>query len=222
MKKNCVKISLVCNILIFIMTIGAAIIMFTGFKFMEGDLILEVSRFGMLKFFTVQSNLFMGVIALVFACKEIEFLKGKIDDISSKLFVLKLMSTVAVSITFLTVVCYLSQIVNGGIGVLLKNSNLFFHLIIPVVSILTFILFERTNKLKAKDAFWGIIPVALYAVFYLINVLVHLEGGKVSPTYDWYWFVQGGLHQALFVLPLMLFGTYITSLVIWFLNHKRK
>ena len=39
-----IKISLVLNIIIVVFTIIACIIMFTGFKFMEGDLILETTK----------------------------------------------------------------------------------------------------------------------------------------------------------------------------------
>ena len=59
------KISLVINILVVILTIISSIIMFTGFKFMpDYELVLETTKIGMFKFFTVQSNIFMGVIAL--------------------------------------------------------------------------------------------------------------------------------------------------------------
>ena len=52
--------------------------MFTGFKFMYGyEPILETTKIGMLKFFTVQSNLFMGIVSLLFAIKEVKLLKEK-------------------------------------------------------------------------------------------------------------------------------------------------
>ena len=58
MKK--VKISFIINIIIVICTIIASIMMFTGFRFMSGDeIVLEASRLGMFKFFTVDSNLFI-------------------------------------------------------------------------------------------------------------------------------------------------------------------
>ncbi len=219
MKRSLLKISLLFNIIIIILVIAACVIMFTGFQFMEGDLVLDVSGFGMLQFFTVDSNILMGLVALIFAVKEINILKGKLGSISTKLYIFKLMGTVGVTVTFLTVVCYLGQIVNGGLIMLLKNSNLFFHLIIPVLSIITFVCFERTDKIKFKNSLWGIIPVCIYALVYLTNVLIHVENGAVSPKYDWYWFVQGGLYQAFFVLPLMLIGTYIVSIGLWVLNH---
>ncbi len=222
MKKTSIKISLVINILIFITTIIASIIMFTGFKFMYGyETVLESTKIGMFRFFTVDSNLFMGITALVFATAEIKLLKGKTNEISLKLYILKLMATTGVGLTFLIVFGYLGQIADGGIPSMIMNSNLFFHLLIPVISMINFAIFERTDKIKFRYAILGITPAALYAIYYLINVLIHIEDGRVSPLYDWYWFVQGGLWQIVIVMPLILGITYIISLTLWGINKKR-
>ena len=61
-----IKISLAINIIIVVFTIAASIIMFTGFKFMHGyETVLESTKIGMLRFFTVDSNIFMGIVALM-------------------------------------------------------------------------------------------------------------------------------------------------------------
>ena len=57
MDKKSIKISLVINLIIVLFTIIASIIMFTGIKIMEGEPILETTKLGMFKFFTVDSNL---------------------------------------------------------------------------------------------------------------------------------------------------------------------
>lgn len=222
MENKKIKVSLAINIMIVIFTVIACIIMFTGFKFMEGEYVLESTKIGMFRFFTVDSNIFMGIVALIFAIKEIKFLKGKIDEISTRTYSLKLMATVSVGLTFFTVFGYLGPIAEGGLFSLLKNSNLFLHLIIPVLSMVNFSLFEKTNKLKFKYSFFGVIPTIIYSTFYLINVLVHIENGKVSPIYDWYWFVQGGIWQVYIVFPSMLIFTYIISVALWRINKKKK
>lgn len=215
-----IKISLAINVMIVIFTIIACIIMFTGFKFMDGEHILESTKIGMFRFFTVDSNIFMGIVALIFATKEIKLLNGKLDEISNKVYALKLMATVSVGLTFFTVFGYLGPIAEGGILSLLKNSNLFLHLIIPVLSMINFSLFEKTDKLKFKYSFLGVLPALVYSIFYMINVLVHMENGKVSPIYDWYWFVQGGIWQVYIVFPVMLIFTYIISVALWRINRK--
>ena len=186
------------------------------------DPVLESTKIGMLRFFTVESNMFMGIVALIYAINEIEILKGKKEEISLKNSVLKLMGTVAVSLTFLVVFTYLGPISKNGIPSLLMNSNLFFHLIIPVLSILVFVIFERTDKIKFRYAIFGVLPSFLYGIYYLTNILVHMENGKVSVIYDWYWFVQNGIWTAAIVAPMMLIATYVISIIIWRLNRVRK
>ena len=124
MKK--IKISLTLNILIVLMTIAACIIMFTGFKFMHGyPTILQSTKIGMLRFFTVQSNLFAGIVSLIFAIKEIQILRGKTSELSKRMYVLKLMSSTAVGLTFFVVFAYLGPITPYGVPALLMNANLF-------------------------------------------------------------------------------------------------
>ncbi len=222
MKNKNTKISLVLNIIISILVLFSTIAMFTGYRFMNGqEAILESTKLGMLRFFTVQSNLFMGIISLLFIIDEIKILRGNKKEISFFKYVLKLMSTSAVGLTFFVVFAYLGPITKYGLVSLLMNSNLFFHLIIPVLSIVTFIFFERTNKLKFKDTLYGIIPTLLYGIYYITNVLIHVENGKVSPKYDWYWFVQGGVWTALIVVPIIFLVSYLISLGLWRVNKLK-
>lgn len=209
------KKSLILNTIIVLLTTLASIIMFTGIKLTHGaEPLLETSKIGMFKFFTVDSNIFMGVISLLYIIK---ILKNK--EITKTLQILKLMSTTSVTLTFIVVFLYLGPIAQDGISSMLQNSNLFFHLIIPLLSIITFVKYEKIN-IKLKDTLYGIIPTITYALFYLINILIHTENGKVSPIFDWYWFVQNGVKTAIIVLPLIILITYIISLILYKLNRR--
>lgn len=211
------KISLILNIIITILTIFASIIMFTGIKITHGiEPVLETTRLGMFKFYTVDSNMLMGFISLLFVILQLTK-----KEITKNMYRLNLMATTSVGLTFLIVFTYLGQISPGGIKSMLQNSNLFFHLIIPVLSIINFTIFERTNKLKIKDTLYGIIPTVIYAVIYVTNLLLHVEKGKVSPIYDWYWFVQNGIKYAIIVAPMIILISYIISLILWKLNKRR-
>ena len=216
MVKKMKKKSLILNTTIVILTIFASFIMFTGINLTNGaEPLLETTKIGMFKFFTVDSNIFMGIISLLFIIKII-----KNQKITKKMYILKLMSTTSVTLTFIVVFFYLGPISKDGIKSMLQNSNLFFHLIIPVLSIINFTIFERTNKLKIKDTLYGIIPTVIYAVIYVTNLLLHVENGTVSPIYDWYWFVQNGIKYAIIVAPMIILISYIISLVLWKLNKK--
>ena len=223
MKKKRIKISIILNILIVVMVFIASIIMFTGFKFMNGnDIVLESTKLGMFKFFTVDSNILMGIVALLFLISEVKLIKGVIKDIPKYLYILKYVGTVSVMITFSTVFLYLGHIVDGGLYSMIMNSNLFFHLLIPITSLITFCLFERSNKLEFRDSFYGLIPMGVYGVYYLSNVLIHMDGGVVSFKYDWYWFAQNGTIGIISVLLIMFIGTYILSLLVWRFNKNTK
>ena len=97
---------------------------------------------------------------------------------------------------------------------------MFYHFIIPVTSIVNFIFFEKTDVIKFKNTFYGLIPTILYGIFYATNVLLGLKDGKVSPTHDWYYFTQNGLLIAISIPFVMLGITYIVALIIWIYNKK--
>ena len=223
MNKNLIKISFVLNIIIASMVIFACIVMFTGIKFMSGqDLALEVSKLEMFKFFTVDSNILMGIVALVFAYQEFKVLKGNKKAIDQKYYKLYLMGTSAVSLTFFVVFAYLGRIVEYGLPSLLMNSNLFLHLLIPITAIINFVIFERNNKIPFKSVILGIVPTFIYGIYYVTNILLHLENGMVSPKYDFYFFVQNGIKTAVFVVPLLFLISYLISLSLWFFNRRGK
>ena len=213
-------ISVIINILVFILVVSASFMMYNGIKFMHGyDPVLNATKFSMFKFFTVLSNIFIGITSLVFAIEEIKILLGKKEKISKRNYILKLMSTTSVGLTFLVVFAYLGPISKGGIASMLMNSNLFFHCIIPLAGIVNFIFFEKTDELKFKNNIYGMVPTGLYGIYYLTNIFIHMENGRVSPMYDWYWFVQGGVWMALIIVPLMLGVSYAISVLIWKLNR---
>ena len=211
------KISLIINLIITLLTIFASIVMFFRIKITSGvEPVLETTKLGMFKFFTVDSNFFMGIVSLLFVIRQI-----KKQPITRNMYILKLISTTSVALTFIVVLAYLAPISAGGIVSMLQNSNLFFHLIIPILSIINFSFFESTNELKISDTVYGIFPTIIYAVFYLLNIIIHLENGGVSTIYDWYWFAQNGVVGAIIIAFLMIISTYIITLILWWLNRRK-
>ena len=221
MNNKNIKISLTLNILTVILTITALSIAFSGFKFMKGyeapGELTGIQAFG---YFTVQSNVFMAMVSFGFAIKEIQLLKGKISEIPIKFYNLKMIAVTAIGLTFFVVFIIFSILFKRGLLSFIKNSNLFYHFIIPVTSILNFIFFEKTDRIKFKNTFYGLIPTILYGIFYTTNVLLGLKDGKVSPTHDWYYFTQYGWLIAISIPFIMLGITYIVALIIWIYNKK--
>lgn len=216
-----IKISIALNILIVIMTVVALAIALSGFKFMKGyETPGELTGLQAFGYFTVQSNVFMTMVSFAFAIKEIQLLRGKITKIPFKYYILKMIAVTAIGLTFFVVFIIFSILLKNGLLPLIRNSNLFFHCIIPVTSIINFTIFEKTNAIKFKHTFYGLIPTILYEMYYTSNVLLNMKDGKVSPAHDWYYFTQNGLLIAISIPFVMLVITYIIALIIWKFNKK--
>lgn len=216
------KISFIINILISILTVNAIIMCIMGFKFMYGyEPYPELIGVPIFSYYTIQSNVFMGIVSFVFANREYQILKGRKKEISLVYYIFKMVATVAVSLTFFVVFAIFGVMSKGGPIPLLRNSYLFFHLIIPVVSILNYVIFEKTNIIKFKHIFYGLLPTFLYEIYYTINLLMNMKNGRVSIRDDWYSFAQHGMLRTILVAPMMLGITFCLSLVIWKLNKKK-
>ena len=216
---NRLKISLILNIINVVFVAFATIAMVTGFYFMGDDVSLQLEGFSAFQFFTFDSNLFLGIVSIAFIVYEILILKKKKDAIPHILYLLKYVSTIAVSLTMLTVIIFLSPQADNYF-ILFKNSNLFFHLICPLIALIDFGFFEKENDIKLKDTIYGIIPTFLYGTYYSINVLTHLTDGHVPTMYDWYGFAQGGTMGMILSVIIMLSATYLISVAVYLLNKK--
>ena len=136
-------ISFIVNILLSVMVVIAIIMSIMGFKFMYGyEPYPELIGIPILSYYTVQSNVFMGIVSFVFANREYQILRGRKKEISLIYYIFKMVATVAVSLTFFVVFAIFGFMSSGGHIPFLRNSYLFFHLIIPVMSILNYVIFE--------------------------------------------------------------------------------
>lgn len=222
MNKSKMKIAFILNIIIILMTIFSFVMMFTGFKFMHGpETTIASSTVGRFRFFTIDSNLLMGITALIFAIQEWKVLTGRQKEIDRRFYVYKLMATCAVGLTFMIVFFYLGRITPNGFFSIYMNQNLFFHGLIPLSSMINFVLYEKTNKLWMRHTLMSMMPVCLYAIYYVTNILIHVENNHVSPVYDWYWFVQKGVSKIIIILPLIFVITYLIGFTLMRLNKRR-
>ncbi|MCQ2748286.1 MAG: hypothetical protein MJ223_03590 [Mycoplasmoidaceae bacterium] len=67
-----------------------------------------------------------------------------------------------------------------------KDYNLPFHVINPIIAILSFLFLENTNKIKLKQTTFSLIVPFIYSIFYLILSFSHLANGSIDPTFDPY------------------------------------
>ncbi len=175
------KLIITINLFIGILSFGSWIFMaLLGF---DGNA-LTSNGLGSLKYFTVLSNLFNGAAAIIYACW---LIKGR--EVGRGLRTFKLVAVSSVGLTFVTVMVFLGPLY--GYMLMLAGSNLWMHLILPVGSMLSFVTVERGISLPFKNTSYAMIPAALYATGYLINIGIN-GIGEWPDRNDFYGFLMWG------------------------------
>ena len=147
-----------------------------------------------LKFFTVLSNIFCAAAALLM------YLFPR----SHTVWVLKYVGTTAVMVTMLTVFLFLApSLGKGGLAQLLQGSDLFMHLLTPLMALFSFCVLERRG-LDFGTALLGILSVALYGPWYLYRIRFVPEDRRME---DFYGFNRNGNCAVSFAA--MLAGTFL-------------
>lgn len=215
MKK--VKISFIMNLLIFILVVIGCICMFCGIKFMPASsLILANSKLEMFKYYTVDSNIFVGLVSLILLIYESRYLNNK-KFIPRWVYVLKFISTASITLTFVTTLVFLTP--QYGFYEMYNNSNLFFHLIVPLLAIISYVFFEKYDN-EYIDSFFGVVPMMIYSIYYIYNIVSHLSNGGLSVKYDFYGFLFGNINNAFIVVPLVITITYFMGFMLLFSNKN--
>ena len=185
--------------------------------------VLTTSGAEMFKFFAIDSNVLMGVIALFTALQLRQVIRGQREDLSTACYVWYLAGTVGVTLTMLVTVFFLEPTMapQFGLFALFAGSNFLLHLFNPLLAIVTFTVFEKTRKIPFRHTLTGIVPMVLYAVFYLANCMRHAVNGMVDIAYDWYGFLAGGVKTVWIVIPVIFLFTWLISIALWRLNRRK-
>ncbi len=174
------------------------------------------------KYFTVLSNVFWGLVA--FSQLSFDILSvvsdKKIEGLESRFRTAKLIATTAVGLTFFTIAFFLWPVYKlPGMYI---GSNLFFHLIVPLLAMVDFVLLEGEEKIPFKVTFIAIIPTFLYACFYLANILIN-GVGKWPDTNDWYGYLNWGYIGGAVIFVLTILVTWLMACMLrWVSNILNK
>ncbi|MBR3281584.1 MAG: hypothetical protein IKI57_07130 [Clostridia bacterium] len=212
------KMAFVINILIVLFEILAISWMASG----RSGGVYSFPGIYMLNFFTIDSNILMGIAALISIIEEFKVIKGKKEEVSKFSRAFKLMSVVGVTLTMLVTMIFLAPASPYGYFSLFTYSNFFLHLLNPLLSIIVFVMFEKSKSLSLKHTFIGIIPMVIYSFYYVWAAVTHSHDGIVESGYDWYGFFTFGLNSIVIVLPIMYAITYVISVVLWKLNKEKE
>ena len=180
----------------------------------------RLSSLPILMTFTGLSNLFIGLVC--FGCAVYRLIKKEMA-LPKTLFLIKIIALADITITFLTTALYLAPSIGSIWWRLYINNNIFNHFLTPLMAIVTFILLEEYVEANWKDCFFSLIPLALYGVFYIINVYTHLTPeGKTSLTYDIYGFCRFGVFVLILFMIAFAAISFGLTLLYRFLNKQKR
>ncbi len=177
------------------------------------------------RYFTTLSNLLSGAAALTIVVCDALLLSHGGAALPDWAALIKYVGTVAVAVTFLTVVVFLGP--SSGYGVMFANEGLFLHLIGPLLAVVSFCFLEKSAPLPWARTLLGLLPTLVYGVLYLVMV-VFIGEGKVDASGcsdaiekkgwdDFYGFDKGG--KWAISMALMLIGTYALCAAILLLHN---
>ena len=139
------RVSFILNILIISFTLFATITLIIGFKFMGQFEVLSERNFKSFKYFTVDSNVFAGLISLAYVIYKFTAGGKNNSKLPRAFYILKLAATTGVTLTMMVTVFYLAPTSNGNFLRYFMNSNFFMHLITPLLCIISFIFLKRQS-----------------------------------------------------------------------------
>ncbi|MBR6476298.1 MAG: hypothetical protein IKS98_12755 [Lachnospiraceae bacterium] len=212
------KIVVVLNILLIILMCIGLYMMFSRHAQRNPGAFIE-SGFRNFRYFTILSNVFSGLTAIVYIILLICRCKAKEGTLMS---ILKLASSAAVGVTFTVVLIFLGPLY--GYGRMYVNSNLIFHLLMPLLAMAEFVVFptfgsEKGNIFSVKKCFYAGIPVVLYGIVYLINNIRGKADGATSNA-DFYGFLRWGYPIGILIFVVIVFIAVGIACFLRFLKKK--
>ena len=211
MKNNKLFIaSFILNILTFLLVLVGVIVMIT-----IGSKALGETNITVFKYFTFQSNIFMGAVALVYAIYQLLIILNKRDKLPHVLLVFNHVGVTAVGLTFLIVIFFLAP--GYGFDKMYNNANLFFHALVPIVAMINYMFLEKECSFKFLNTLFSIIPSLLYGlVYFIVGVSLNAYG---DINIDFYMFGANGPLIGAFNFIAVMSIAYGFGVAIYFINR---
>ena len=200
---------IILNLIIVIFTVIGIILMLTS-EAEEGA--LQSSGIENFKFYTVLTNVFCGIVALIYLIC-IFAKKG-----TEKMAALKLAAVCGVAITF-AVVAFMFGPLYGFLQ-FYKRGNLYFHLLLPVTAMIEFIVVRR-KKMPFRYTVFAAIPTLLYGIGYLLNILINGIGGPWPDTNDFYGFLNWGWPAGICIFTGIPLTAFAVACLFRLISNKR-
>lgn len=154
------------------------------------------------RYFTVLSNILCAVSSFTVAVFRITGI------LPEAILLFKYAGTAAVTVTMMTVLLFLGPIVYDYKS-LLSGSDLWLHLICPLLAIVTYLIWDKTD-VPFWTVLFGVLPVLLYGILYLYRVVLVPEEKRWD---DFYSFNKDGKWPLAFAA--MIAAASAISIVLW-------
>lgn len=159
-----------------------------------------------LRFFTLLSNMLCALSSLLLVTAAAG------GHVPFPVWLLRYIATAGVTVTLATVMIYLGPA--AGYKAMLSGRDLYFHLIGPVLSVISFCFMERFFSLTLPLSLTGVLPVAVYGGVYLYKVVLGPEKGRWE---DFYGYNRDGKWRR--SLLLMILMTVLLCILLWGLTR---
>lgn len=123
--------------------------------------------------FTVNSNILAAISSMAVIPYAVDGIRKKEYILPDWAVVFMMTGTTSVALTFIISLFVLSPF--KGFVLIFTGSRFFLHGVCPILNILAFCLFITSYKIKVRDCFISVIPVAIYTIVYFIMVVVITE-----------------------------------------------
>ena len=213
MKSTRYRLTLLSSGLIVVLTAIGTVVSLTS----RSTNILTAYGLQNLKYFTVDSNLFLGLVCLTELALAAARRAGAIARIPGWIETLQYVATVAVALTFTVVMVFFGPAV--GYAPLLQEGNLYFHLIVPAVALISFCTLRRGRYIPLAETALALIPSVLYGIYYTVTLLIH---GAHFPFTDWYGFALGGVRSSVMSAAGIFLLTWLLALLLRLAASKKR
>ena len=204
-----------------VMVVLGTVFSVTGSKFMAGPTAFL--------FFTIQSNLTIAGISLVFLISNVLELCGKKGFINNTLLLIKYTFTVAITITFLVFFIALAPLV--GKDYLFSFNNMSVHLIVPLLALTDFFVFDSKIRLTKVTCLLGCAMPLYYLIFFLIGIPLGFRyvNNDVAPyfflnfkTYGWFTITSKGPGVFYWILIMLVAISALCYLFLLLVTLRKK
>lgn len=186
--------------------------------------ILAFKEFGIgcLIYYTQESNIILLIASILYLLASVQLQKSK-KPIPHYIGLIKYVAACSVTVTFVVVLTVLAPTrISEGMGaviwVICGGSNLFHHMLCPILGVISWLIVDEKTTLKFKEVIIASSTTFLYAVVTIIlNVLRVMEG-----PYVFLYVYEQPVYMSVIWFILIVGGGFLFALLLYRISKRLK